>query len=671
MAESIATAGSYLFQPTYWAGLAAALAFAVLAGVMPGVNSSFVMALAIPLIVFEIDDPAIGLVMLATITGVNNTLDSIPAILYGQPGAATQVTFLEGHQLARQGKAAHTLGAVYAVSAMGGIIGALVLLIAIPLIRPVILRFGFSEIAAMALAGVAMISVLSQGAMLKGLIAAIVGMLAAVIGIDPISGISRLTIGPLFELPLIPVVLGLFALPEMVDLTMSRRSVAPAGSRIETRQVFAGAREGLRHWRVVIRQSLFGVFLGIIPGVGSAVIDWLSYAFGIILTKDKTQFGTGSLEGVIFAESAQNAKEGGQAIPTLAMGIPGGPTWALVLTGMIVYGIAPGPHMVDSLAHITILLVITLAIGNLAITAIGLLVSGQLAKLTTVPYPVIGSVLIPLVLLTAFVDTYGWSGIQVVLGVGAMGLAMKRFSWPRPPMLLGFILGPIVELNFQSALSIHGALGIVQRPLTITIVLVAIIAAVIFMRAARAAEKERLGTPSQLGAESGTYTPTGSTRLFEYAIPAVIALFAGLLILDTAGYPTARAIPFPRGLSIVLIILCALQVYRQRMYPTAPHRIMDLGMTSSLVPGSVLAGGKIVGMLVMFVAVGTIFGLREAAVAFGAVGPLLLMKGPSRLPLAVLTSVLVLLFVLLVLDSVLFVWWPEPFIGQWLAQHVF
>ena len=284
---------------------------AVFVGLLPGVSATLVMALSISFIVLNIDDPTIGIVMLVTLTGVDNTLDSIPAILLGQPGASTQVTFLEGNQLARKGLAAHTLGAVYAVSAIGGLVGAIALAIVIPVIKPFILAFGFPEIAAMALFGVAMVAALSSGAMVKGLAAAAFGLLLGTIGIDPISGAARYTFGTLHlwsGLPLIATTIGFFALPEMIDLTMTRQPVASKGAVVNQREVFRGVRYGLSRWPIAIRHGLFGVFLGAVPGIGGAVVDWLSYAMGIFFTKDKSGFGSGSLEGVLFAESAQNSK---------------------------------------------------------------------------------------------------------------------------------------------------------------------------------------------------------------------------------------------------------------------------------------------------------------------------------------------------------------------------
>ena len=670
--EAIVTAAGFLLEPTYWIALLSVVALSALASTIPGMNAFLVMALAFPFILFEIEEPAIGLVVLATISGVSNTLDSIPAILIGQPSAATQVTFLEGHQLARQGRAAHTLGAVYAVSALGGIVGAVLLIIAIPVARPWVLRFGFPEIAATAVIGIVMVTVLSRGAMVKGLIAALVGMLLAIVG-----DYGRLTVDPFVRFPLIPFIIGLFALPEMVDLMVSRQPVAPEGSVVSRAEVFRGAHYGLSRWRMTIRQSIFGVLLGAIPGVGSAVVDWLSYAFGIVLTKDKSQFGKGSLDGVLFAESAQNAKEAGAALPTLALGVPGAPTWVLVVSAMIPYGVAPGPEMLGTNAHITILLVMTLALANLAITGIGLGVTGFLARLTTVPYPIIGSIIIPVVLMSAFIDTTSWRGIQVVLGIGAMGLVMKRYGWPRPPMILGFILEPIIERNFSNGVSLFGYAGTLSRPLTIAILVIAAAVGAVLMRSVLQMERE---TRAQAVAE-GEAPPqrvSGSLRSMllrpETLIPLVVFAGVALLLSDHLRNPIRpelRYTTFPFWLATAALALLVIELWRGvRGWPRA-ITIMDLGLLSAGAEGARKAGFKLLGLFTLFVLVGTTIGLKYGALAFAFAGPMILLRGYARLPLALLSTAFVFAFIFIFLDNVLFVIYPRPFITEWLREYVF
>jgi hypothetical protein len=458
--------------------------------------------------------------------------------------------------------------------------------------------------------------------------------------------------------------------------------VAPSGANISNREVLAGAREGLRHWRMVIRQSLFGVFLGAIPGVGSAVIDWLAYAFGIFLAKDRTQFGKGSLEGVMFAESAQNAKEGGQAIPTLAMGVPGGPTWVLVLAGMIAYGIAPGPEMLGSQAHITILLVITLAIGNLLIAGLGLLVTGQLARLTTVPYPVIGGIIIPITLLSAFVDTTNWRGIQTVLAMGAIGLVMKHFGWPRPPMLLAFILAPIIERNVLNGVAVQGIGGLLTDGLTMTIVGVAALTAFFFARAMGKLDREEahaeallveaeveasLLTAEQTGepahAERETTAPWYAWRA-EYVVHAVLIVVSLLWLWDAKDY-TRNSWRFPVVLSTGVLALTIYHAYTLAFMQRTQGAIMDLGMISASVEGTRRAAIKLGALMALFLLVGITIHLAWAAVLLGTLIPIVMLRGFGRFLMAVISGGVVFLFALIVLENILFVIWPEPFVTGW------
>ena len=667
--EAIFTALGYLLDPVYWVVLLSVVALAALASAIPGMNAFLVMALAFPFILFEVDEPAIGLVALATISGVSNTLDSVPAILIGQPNAATQVTFLEGHQLARRGYAAHTLGAVYAVSALGGIVGAVLLTIAIPVARPFVLRFGFPEIAATGMVGIAMVIVLSRGAMVRGLIAALVGMLLGIIG-----SFGRLTVAPFFvPMPLVPFIIGLFALPELVDLMMSRRPVAAEGGSFGRSEVLRGVGYGVSRWKMTVRQSTFGVLLGAIPGVGSAVVDWLSYAFGVILTKDRSGFGKGSLDGVLFAESAQNAKEAGAALPTLALGVPGAPTWALVVVAMIPYGVAPGPEMLGTHAHITILLVITLALANLIISGIGVGVTGFLARLTAVPYPIIGAIVIPVALLAAFVDTTSWRGIQIVLGVGVMGLVMKRYSWPRPPMILGFILVDVIERNHFNAVSIHGYPGSLSRPITIAILFIAVAVAAVLLRSVRRMERE-----TELAVEETQAGPAGvrgwKARLLnaDVLIPLVVMAGVGLLLSDHLRNPVQevwRFTMYPFWLPVIALGLLCVELWRGLRGRPKASTIMDIGLVSRGMEGAREAALRMVGLFALFLLVGTTVGLRWGALAFALAGPVVLLRGHGRWLMALIAAAVVGLFIYVFLDNILFMIYPKPFIREWFVEN--
>jgi len=682
--EELTQALARLGDPVYWAAVTGAVLVAGITGIIPGASGILVMSLSIPFIVFNIDDPAIGLVMLATMTGVNNTLDSIPAVLLGQPGAATQVTFLEGHQLARQGKAAHTLGAVYAVSALGGIIGAVTLAAVIPIIKPFILKFGFAEIAAMGLFGIAMVSALSAGAMVKGLTAGMIGIMLGTVGINTVTGDVRYV----FQqpslwggLPLIATTLGLFALPEMLDLTMTRKPVAPPDSAISTREVFRGAADGLKRWKIMIRQSLFGVVMGAIPGVGAAVIDWLAYAFGIFFTKDKSQFGKGSLDGVLFAESAQNSKEAGQAIPTLALGVPGGLAWALVLVAMLAYNLPPGPPMLGDKADVTILLVITLGVGNLMVTMLGMLATGQLAKLTLIPYPLIGAVIIPISFLTGFINMISWLALPIMFVFMGMGLIMKHYQWPRPPLLLGIILGKIIEDNLLSAINVYGAVGIATRPLTIVLVLLSVGTAIVF---GKSANSRKMPTTSDEPASGGTAAAppiaggahdaetegyvhlTLTQAIFKLRnIPPLIALGGAMAFFVAAfGFlPQAQYMPMTMAAGIMILTVVQLFIHLTQR-DVRPVEIMDLGLKSVGIPGAKQAAMLLGGMFMVFVLVSGFVALKWGALCFAALGPMLLMSGSWR-NVRSIVAVLLIAWVFVWVKEVNFDEGALPFEAEW------
>ncbi len=643
---------AYLTQPVYWIAVIVAVFFAGITGMVPGASGVIIMALSIPFIVEffrEEDMRAIGLVALASMTGVNNTLDSIPAVLFGQPSAATQVTFLEGHQLARQGKAAHTLGAVYAVSAMGGLIGAVVLAILIPVIKPVILSFSFPEIAAVAFFGIAMVSALSAGAMVKGLAAGALGIMFGTVGINAITGDVRFVFQQpsLWEgLPLIVVTLGFFALPEMVDLAIARRPVAPPDSVVSTKEVLRGARHGFSRWPMSIRQSVFGVLMGMIPGVGAAVIDWLSYAFGIFWTKDKSQFGKGSLDGVLFAESAQNSKEAGQALPTLALGVPGGLAWAIVLVAMIALGLTPGPRLLGDLADVTILFVLTLAIGNFIVTMFGIVATGQLAKLTRVPYPLIGGIFIPISILAGFLNWINWLALPVIGVFMGIGIIMKLFQWPRPPLLLGIILGPIIEENFLSALDIvdpvriggweSDVLGILTRPITVALIVIAIATAFLFARSTRS-QSHASEKPSPAGAsDTALAAPSFVERLFQWKNFPILLLIGGAMAFwaGSLGFGSADAWFLTRLMAGLAIALGLLQlVFHMRESGRRHADIMDLGMHSLSLPGAKQAMWLIAVGFLMFTMLSGTMGLRWAVIAFAGYLPFTLLGG-AGMPLS-------------------------------------
>ncbi len=658
----------HLGTSTYWITFGAAVLIAAAAGVIPGLSAPLLMALAIPFVVFTIDDPVVGIVFLATITGVEEMLDVLPIIAMGHPGGG-QVTFIEGRPLSQRGQAARALGFVYVVSAIGGVVGAVVLLLTMPVLKPFILSFGFGEIGAMGLFGVALVGALSRGAMIKGLAAGLLGILLATVGTDPFTGTDRYTLGSLqldSGLPLIAMTVGLFALPEMMDLTMTRRALASSSAALNVREVFAGAALALTKTPLIIRHSILGVMMGAIPGVGARVVSWLSYGVGIALSKDKSQFGKGSFDGLVFSESVQSSKEGGQAIPTLAMGIPGGFSWAFVLVAMLAYGISPGPPMLTRFADITTLIVVSLVLGNAALAIVGLLASGQLAKLSRIPYPLLAAAIIPLAFLSSFQDMRHWLAIPIVLGFAVVGMLMKFFRWPRPPMILGFILGPIIEHNLMSAVSIHGPVGMLTRPITITLILLSIAVGLGFaFLASKSESTERMMTqPGGAAPSGGSPDPPNSPRKqihivwrsWEHLFPLVVMVVALVFIIEAIDFPT-RARSMPMMVGIGLFGLACIQLLLQ-LRGVSSGDILDLGMMSKA-DEQRRTGKVLLGLLAMFVLISITFGLKWAAITLALVFPAAI-SGRGYAKWGLLTGGFITVLVIGLFDNVLFVIWPQP-----------
>ncbi len=692
---------SYLGSWGYWAAFLLAVFITVPIALLPGISATLVMAVMIPFIVISVDDPVVGIVMLATLTGIDNTLDSIPSILLGIPGGATQVTFLEGNQLAQRGEAAHTLGAVYAVSAVGGVVGAISLAIIVPVIAPFVLAFEFAEKAAMAIFGVAMVAALSGGALIKGFVAAILGLLMSSIG--PTGLDIRYAFGQSWlqfaRLDLIVVSIGVFALPEIIDLTMTRKPLAPKDAKISYNEIFRGARYGFARWPMAIRQSIFGVFLGAVPGIGSGVVDWMAYAFGIFWTKDKSQFGKGSLDGVLFAESAQNSKEAGQAIPTLALGIPGGRAWAFVIIALAAYGIAPGPRMLAERGDITIMIVLSLGLGNLFVTMLGLLFTRQMARLTLIPYPVLGFLVVAVSILAAYLRLVEMSAITIVLAGAGLGMFMKRYRWPRPPMLIGFILGPIIETNLRDSASLYGWVGTFTRPIFIVLVVVALIVAALFTRfmsAPQAMEPVPAGTPPPAGGSgdeprrarrslssrmSGMRWRWGEDQWFSaiiivalaYAIWeasrfSLIGFFPGFPLGEGGFSSSGRW--FPVTLAWIAFPLVIIQFFREG-FGSKTGEIMDIGIRSRGMAGARAAGLIFLVMLAGMLLITGFFeeGLKWGSVFIATLGPMVMMQNRTGVIGGVISGAIILVLVMIFFDFLVALIWPQPFLLDWLQAR--
>jgi len=445
-------------------------------GVIPGLGGLVGLALLLPF-TFDMDKTA-AIAMLVALSSVPVTTDTIPSVLFAVPGTVgSQATILDGHPMARKGEAGRAFGAAYTSSLLGGVIGAAILGLLIPVLKPLVLLFAAPELFALGIMGISMVAILSGRVPLKGIVAGGMGLLLSMIGTDKQEGYLRWTFDTLYlfdGLNIIVISLGLFALPELADMVIQGTQISNVPKQA-MKGVGHGIRDVFENWWLMLRCSFLGTWIGIIPGLGSAVVDWLAYGHAKQTCKDAAlTFGKGDVRGVIAPESANNAKQGGALVPTLAFGIPGSASMALLIGAFQIHGLQPGPEMLTKHLDITYAIVWSTAIANVMATAIALGFTNQLAKLSSVRINILAPLVTIVVFLAAYQATASIFDLVTVLLFGLLGWFMKRCGWPRPPLLLGFLLGGLIERYLFISVKAYGA-SFMLRPIAIAILLITIL----------------------------------------------------------------------------------------------------------------------------------------------------------------------------------------------------
>ena len=448
-------------------------------GLLPGIGGAATLALMIPF-VFKMQ-PAEAFAFLLGMHAVAATTGDITSVLFGVPGEAiSAATVVDGYPMAKNGEAGRALGAALMSSLVGAVIGAVALALAIPIVRPLVLAFGSPELFMLAVIGISCITSLSgAGArgQVKGFAMGLFGLLVSTIGQERQSGSLRFDMGLMYlweGLDFVPVLVGIFAIPEIIDLTVRGTSIAGERPAENLRSgVMEGIKDTFRHFWLVFRCSVVGVFVGILPGAGGGVAQWMAYAHavqGAKDAKDRERFGKGDVRGVLGPGAANNSKEGGELIPTVAFGVPGSGAMAILLSAFLIMGLSPGPDMLTKHLAITFSMVWTLVIANIIAVLLCLTILDQLAKVTNVR----GGLIIPFVLLLVFVGSYTANGqiidLLVTLIFGVLSYFMVLFGWPRPPFVLGFVLGKVIETYFFISVARYGFAWL-RQPMVIFLII--------------------------------------------------------------------------------------------------------------------------------------------------------------------------------------------------------
>ena len=434
----------------------------LIVGILPGLGGIAGMSILLPF-VYGMDTVS-ALALLIGLLAVVPTGDTFSSILMGIPGsAASQATILDGFPMAKRGEAARALSAAFFGSMLGGLFGALVLTGFIVVARPIILAFSSAELFMLTVLGLGMVGVLSGSSLTKGLLSCALGLLLGMVGAAPATGEWRLASGVEYlvdGLPLVVVALGLFAIPEIIDLL--RRNTAISQVATLGRGWLRGIGDTLREWSVVLRCSGIGCLIGAMPGLGGSVADWMAYGHTVQLAKDKSQFGRGDVRGVLAPESANNAVSGGALVPTLLFGIPGSGSTAIFLGGMVLLGIQPGITLIETRLDLVYTIIWTLALANVVGAGLCVAVSPAVARITTLPYAYVAPFMLMVIFFAAYQATTHWGDILALLAIGVLGLYMRRFGWPRPPLIVGFVLAPGAENYLYQAIQFHGWAWVVR-----------------------------------------------------------------------------------------------------------------------------------------------------------------------------------------------------------------
>lgn len=456
MFEAMAEALQVLVSAEHALHLAAGVLLGLAVGVFPGLGGIAGLSLLLPFL-YGMDEVS-ALAMLVGLVAVIPTSDTFTSVLMGIPGSsASQATVLDGFPLAKKGQAARALGAAFSASLLGGLIGAVILTFFVLIARPLILAFGSAELFMLSLLGLSMVGVLAGQSLAKGIAACGLGLVLGSIGGAPATGEFRMIFGIDYfydGLPLVVVGLGAFAFPEIVDLLRQERSIAK-GSVLGAGWI-DGLRDMLRNWFLCLRCAGIGTIIGAIPGLGGSVVDWIAYGHVVQTSRDKSKFGSGEIRGVLAPESANNAKEGGGLMPTLLFGIPGSGSMAVFLGGMVLLGIQPGPTMVTTHLDLTYSVIWSIALANVLGAGLCLVLSGPIARLTTIRYALIAPFMIMVICFAAFQATRDLFDLLALFTLGVLAVLMKRFGWPRPAFLIGFVLSNQAETYLYQAIQFYG-----------------------------------------------------------------------------------------------------------------------------------------------------------------------------------------------------------------------
>ena len=449
-----------LFQPIVLLFILGGTVIGIIIGVIPVLGGVLALALLLPFVLGL--PPVMGLGFLVALVAVTETGGSITSILLNIPGTGINAaTVIDGFPMTQKGQASRAIGAALFSSVTGGVAAAFMAIVMVMVIVPVVLAFKIGDIAMLVLLGLTLLATLAQGSVTKGLISGFLGMGLSLVGVHLATGTPRFVYGNTyiyggFELTVVAV--GLFGLSALFDVIMrGRKTIAVSGiAKTSMKDTAAGIIDVLRNKWLWLRSLILGYTVGLLPGAGGQVAIWTAYAQAKQTSKHPELFGTGCVEGVIAPETANNAKESGALLTTMAFGVPGSATMAVMMAGLFAVGIIPGPNMIRDHLPMVFTFLWGIALANVVGAAICFFAASKLARIAYVPI----DYLFPAIAMMIFIGSYSVSLNMLTLFTaiffGILGVIMSRLGYSRPAFILGFVLGGIFESNLTLAIQLQG-----------------------------------------------------------------------------------------------------------------------------------------------------------------------------------------------------------------------
>ena len=433
--------------------------FGLILGATPGLSPTMAVALAIPF-TFKLE-PAQGLILLGALYTSTVAGGAVSAILLKIPGAPANIaTTLDGYTMAQKGEGARALQVSFLASLFGGVIGVLLLIFLTPILAQWALAFGPSESFWVAILGVTIIGTLGGGSVVKGLLAGCIGLWLSTIGFDDILGTQRFIFHSSLSggINIIAALIGLFAIPQVISMFAKGRQAQDLEViNVKPRSLIKSVREVFSSFRALGIGTTVGSIIGLIPGVGGQIAGLVAYDQSKNFSTNRKKFGKGHPEGVIAAESANNAMVGPSLVPLLTLSIPGSPTAAVLLGGLIIHGIFPGPNIFRDYPAVVWPFINSMLIGQVLMCIFGLTIAGYAARIARVPSHIMAAIVLTLAIFGSYSVQTSMNDVYVMMILGIGMYFLERYGYSAAPLVLGLILGPIAEGNFVEGSMIANA----------------------------------------------------------------------------------------------------------------------------------------------------------------------------------------------------------------------